>query len=198
MSGVSMEEIKKLRDISGAGLADSREALEASGGDIDKAFDFLRKKGASKAQSRAHKEAKEGYIGSYVHNGRIGVLVEVNCETDFVARNEKFQEFVRNIAMHIAASNPFYLTSEDVPADVVAKEKEIYKEELLKEGKPENIIENILEGKMAKYYEQVCLMNQKYIKDDAKTIEELLQELVASIGEKTVIKRFTRYELGLE
>lgn len=193
-----MEEIKKLRDISGAGLADSREALEASNGDIDKAFDYLRKKGASKAQSRAHKEAKEGYIGSYVHNGRIGVLVEVNCETDFVARNEKFQEFVKNLAMHIAASNPLYLTSEDVPADVVNKEKEIYKEELLKEGKPESIIENILEGKMAKYYEQVCLMNQKYIKDDSKTIEELLQELVASIGEKTVVKRFTRYELGLE
>lgn len=193
-----MEEIKKLRDMSGAGLADSREALEESNGDLDKAFDFLRKKGASKAQSRAHKEAKEGFIGSYIHNGRIGVMVEVNCETDFVARNEKFQEFARNLAMHIAAANPLYLTSDEVPAEVIKKEEEIYKEELLKEGKPENIIENILKGKMAKYYEQVCLMNQKYVKDDSKTIEELLQELVASIGEKTVIKRFVRFEIGLD
>lgn len=195
---VTIEQIKKLRAQTGAGLTDCKEALEASKGDMEKAYDYLRKKGMAKAQKRAEKEANNGFIGSYIHNGKIGVLVELNCETDFVARNEKFQDLARDIAMHIAASTPLYISTDEVPEEVLEKERKIYKEELLKEGKPEKIIDNIVEGKLNKYYEEVVLLKQLFVKDNSKKIEDLLNEAISSIGEKVLISRFVRFEVGIK
>jgi elongation factor Ts len=176
---------------------DCKKALEASGGDEEKALAWLREKGLSKAQKRAGKTASEGMIGSYIHmNGKIGVLVEINCETDFVAKSDRFQEFAKNIAMQIAATNPICVSPEDLPEEVLEKEKEIYKKQAEAEGKPENIIPRIVEGKLKKFYKEVCLLEQPYIRDDSLTIQDLLNELVSVLGEKIVIRRFVRFEVG--
>lgn len=191
---ISVEDIKKLRDSTGAGMMKAKEALEASDGDMDKAVQYLREKGQASAAKKADREARAGVIEAYVHGGRIGVLVEINCETDFVARTEDFKAYARDIAMHVAAANPEYLDSEAVPAEIVAKEREIYRKEV--EGKPAEIIEKIVDGKLAKFYEGVCLLKQPFIKDPDKSVEQLTGELVAKIGENVVIRRFERYELG--
>jgi len=191
---ISVEDVKKLRDQTGAGMMKAKEALEHSGGDFDQAVKYLREKGEATAAKKSDREARAGLIESYVHSGRIGVLVEVNCETDFVARTDDFKAFVRDVAMHVAASNPEYLNSEAVPAEVVESEKGIYRKEV--EGKPAEIIEKIVEGKLAKFYEQVCLMNQPFVKDPDVTVGKLTTDLVAKLGENIVIRRYERMELG--
>ncbi len=194
---ITAKMVKQLRDKTGAGMMDCKKALEASSGDEEKAVAWLREKGISKAQKRAGKTASEGMVGSYIHmNGKIGVLVEINCETDFVAKSDKFQEFAKNVAMQIAAANPAYVSSEDVPEEVLEKEKEIYSNQAKSEGKPENIIPRIVEGKLKKFYKEVCLLEQPYIRDDSITIQDLLNELVSVLGEKIVIRRFVRFEVG--
>jgi elongation factor Ts len=191
---IAIEDIKKLREQTGAGMMKAKEALEASQGDYDKAVQWLREKGEASAAKKADREARAGVIEGYVHSGRIGVLVEINCETDFVARTPDFKEFARDVAMHIAAANPEYLKPEDVPADVVDKERAIYRKEV--EGKPAEIIEKIVDGKLAKYYEQVCLLNQPFVKDPDVTVGKLTTNLVGKLGENIVIRRYTRMELG--
>ncbi len=191
----NIEDIKKLRDLTGAGMMKAKEALEEAGGDIGKAQENLRKAGLASAAKKADRVAREGVIEAYVHGGKIGVLVEINCETDFVARTDDFKVFARDVAMHIAASNPEYLNPEEVPAEVVEKEKEIYRAEV--QGKPEEVMEKILGGKIAKYYEGVCLTKQPFVKDPDKSIEQLTGELVAKLGENIVIRRFSRVELGI-
>ncbi len=194
---ITAKMVKQLRDKTGAGMMDCKKALEASSGDEEKAVAWLREKGISKAQKRAGKTATEGMVGSYIHmNGKIGVLVEINCETDFVAKSDKFQEFAKNVAMQIAAAHPAYVSSEDVPEEVLEKEKEIYSNQAKSEGKPENIIPRIVEGKLKKFYKEVCLLEQPYIRDDSITIQDLLNELVSVLGEKIVIRRFVRFEVG--
>lgn len=176
---------------------DCKEALQASDGDFDKALDYLRKKGLSAATKRSSKAAKEGTVASYIHmQGRIGVLVEVNCETDFVARTENFQAMARDIAMHIAAANPTYLKPDDVPEAVMDKEKAIYREQAQAEGKPEKIWDRIIEGKLKKYYEEVCLLNQKFVKDMDITVETLVKNMIATTGENIIVRRFVRFQLG--
>jgi elongation factor Ts len=192
----TLEEIKKLREVSGAGMMDCKKALEESKGDMDKAIECLRKKGAAVAAKRAEREAKEGVIAIYSHGGRLGAMVEVNCETDFVAKNEGFKAFAQEIAMQIAGANPLYVSREEVPAEVVEKEKEIETEKLKAEGKPENIIEKILEGKLDKFYGEVCLLEQAYIKDPDLKVQSLIDEQVAKIGEKIQISRFARFAVG--
>lgn len=191
---IAIEDIKKLRDQTGAGMMKAKEALETAGGDFDAAVKYLREKGEATAAKKSDREAREGLIESYVHSGRIGVLVEINCETDFVARTEDFKTFAKDVAMHIAAANPEYLKSEDVPAEVVASEKDIYRKEV--EGKPAEIMEKIVEGKLAKYYEQVCLLSQPFVKDPDVTVGKLTTDLVAKLGENIVIRRYERMELG--
>jgi len=194
---ITAKMVKELRDKTGAGMMDCKKALLESGGDEEKALAWLRQKGLSKAQKRAGKTASEGMIGSYIHmNGKIGVLVEINCETDFVAKSDKFQEFAKNIAMQIAASSPQYISPEDIPQEVLEKEKEIYANQAKEEGKPENIIPRIVEGKLKKFYKEVCLLEQPYIRDDSLSIQDLLNELVSVLGEKIVIRRFVRFEVG--
>lgn len=191
--------VKKLRDKTNAGMMDCKDALSASGGDFDKAVEYLRKKGLSAATKRSSKAAKEGVVASYIHmQGRIGVLVEVNCETDFVARTDNFQTMARDIAMHVAATNPTYLSPEEVPEDVLAKEKQIYQEQAQAEGKPEKIWERITEGKLKKYYEEVCLLKQKFVKDMDITVETLVNNMIANTGENIVVRRFVRFQLGAE
>jgi elongation factor Ts len=191
---ILVEDIKKLRDMTGAGMMKAKEALTASDGDMDKAVVWLREKGEATAAKKGEREAREGMIEAYVHGGRIGVLVEINCETDFVARTDDFKAFARDIAMHVAAANPTYLNAEAVPAEVVEQEKAIYRKEV--EGKPAEIIGKIVDGKLAKYYEGVCLVNQPFIKDPDTTIDKLTKEVIAKLGENIVIRRFVRYELG--
>lgn len=195
---ITLEIIKELRKKTGVGVQDCKEALEASNGDFDKAIDVLRKKGILKAKKRSSREASNGFIGSYVHGGQIGVLVELMCETDFVARNEKFQKLAHEIALHIAASNPIYVSCDDVPKKVQDKELEIISERLKDEGKPENICEKIAEGQMKKFYEETCLLEQPYVRDEKKKIKDLIDEAVASFGEKIEIARFIRLVLGEE
>ena len=188
--------IKQLRDLTGAGVADVKEALEEAKGDIEKAKDILRLKGQKSAAKRTERSASQGLVGSYVHsNGKIGVLVEVNCETDFVARTADFQELVHNIALQIAAAAPEYVKSEDVPAEIVAKEKSICAEEMAEEKKPEAIKEKIIEGKLQKFYSSVCLINQPFIKDDKKKIQDLITETIAKTGENIQVKRFIRFSM---
>lgn len=197
--GISAAVVKKLRDKTNAGMMDCKEALQATGGDFDNALDYLRKKGLSAATKRSSKAAKEGTVASYIHmQGKIGVLVEVNCETDFVARTENFQGMARDIAMHIAAANPTYLNPEEVPEDVMDKEKAIYREQAQAEGKPEKIWDRIIEGKLKKYYEDVCLMNQKFVKDSDITVETLVKNMIATTGENIIVRRFARFQLGEE
>jgi elongation factor Ts len=191
---ISVEDIKKLRDMTGAGMMKAKGALEAANGDFDKAIEELRKSGAASAEKKADREAREGVVEGYVHSGRIGVLVEINCETDFVARTEDFKTFARDIAMHIAAANPLFLSPEQVPAEAIESEKRVYVEDT--KGKPEEIAAKIVDGKLAKYYENTCLTKQAFIKDPEKSIEDLTKELIAKLGENIVIRQFKRMELG--
>ncbi len=194
---IDTKDIAKLRSQTGAGMMDCKSALEKAGGNYERAVEILRKKGVAKAAKRASKVAAEGLVRSYIHaGGKIGVLVEVNCETDFVAKTNDFKELVNDVAMHIAAMAPLYVGVQDVPAEAREKEKDVYREQLKNEGKPEDMIEDIVQGKMNKYYSEVCLLKQPFIKDEDKTIEQLLTQASGEIGEKITMRRFARYELG--
>jgi len=194
---IDMEAVKELRHRSGAGVLDCKKALQECGGDIEKAVDYLREKGLAKAAKKAGRTASEGLVFSYIHtNGKIGTLVELNCETDFVARTDEFQELGKEIAMHIAAAAPLYISVEDVPAEDLEREKEIYKAQALEEGKPEHIVEKIAEGRLAKFYEETCLLEQKYIRDPEKKIKDLIIEKIAVLGENIVVRRFSRFSIG--
>ena len=194
---ITATQINELRKITGAGLLDCKKALEETAGDQEKAVDYLRKKGLAAASKKAGRIASEGMVGSYIHaGGKIGVLVEVNCETDFVAKNELFQSFVRDIAMHIAAASPQYVRREEVAADVLEREKDIYRAKARETGKPENIIEKIIEGQVNKFYADICLLEQAYVKDPDKTVQTYLSETIASIGENISIRRFAKFVLG--
>ncbi len=196
---ITSEEVKKLRDKTGVGMMDCKKALEACGGDFDKAVEYLRKKGIEVANKRSGRQASQGMVSSYIHlGGKVGVLVEVNCESDFVAKSEHFTTFVKDVSMHIAASSPDWVSREEVPQDVLDKEKEILKEQALKSGKPEKVIEKIIEGRITKYYAEHCLLDQPFVKDTDKTVKQLLDELMAKTGEKCLVRRFTRYQLGEE
>ncbi|WP_028595548.1 translation elongation factor Ts [Paenibacillus assamensis] len=194
---VNASAVKELREKTGAGMLDCKKALEEANGDIARASEILREKGLAAAAKKGDRIATEGVVQSYIHaNGRIGVLVEINCETDFVAMTDQFQAFAKDIAMHIAASAPKFVRREEVSADEIEKEREILKAQALNEGKPEKIVEKMVEGRISKYYEEFCLMEQSFIKDPDKTIEDLLKEKIATIGENISIRRFVRYELG--
>ncbi|MDQ5986937.1 MAG: Elongation factor Ts [Syntrophus sp. SKADARSKE-3] len=196
---ITSDMVKQLRVKTGAGMMECKEALTASEGDFDKAIDFLRKKGLSAATKRSSKAAKDGTIASYVHmGGKIGVLVELNCETDFVAKTDDFQAMGKDIAMHVAASNPTYVRPSEIPADAMEREKEIYRGQLQAEKKPEKIWDKIIEGKLNKYYEEVCLLNQKFIKNTDITVETLINNMIAKTGENIVLRRFARFQLGEE
>jgi elongation factor Ts len=196
---ITAKMVKDLRDKTGAGMMDCKEALQAANGDFEKSIEYLRKKGMSAATKRSSKAAKEGAIASYIHmQGRIGVLVEVNCETDFVAKTDDFKNLTKDIAMHIAASNPSYVKSEEIPETVLNKEREIYRSQVLAEGKPEKVVDKIVEGKLKKFYEDVCLLDQKFIRDQNITIGTLLSNLIAKTGENIIIRRFARFQLGEE
>jgi elongation factor Ts len=194
---VSIEQIKELREVSGAGIMDVRKALEETNGDFDKAKEILREKGLATAAKRADRESSEGVVELYSHgDGRVGVMVEVNCETDFVARSENFRTFAHELALQIAAASPRYIREEDIPEEVLEEERERARQLGMDEGKPENVIERIVEGRLAKFKDEVCLLRQSYIRDDEMTVEQLLLDHVASIGENIVIRRFVRWELG--
>ncbi|CAM2891498.1 translation elongation factor Ts [Paenibacillus sediminis] len=194
---VSASAVKELREKTGAGMLDCKKALEEANGDLTKAVELLREKGLAAAAKKAGRVATEGVVESYIHaGGRIGVLVEVNCETDFVAKTDQFKEFVRDIAMHIAASSPLFVRREEVPQEVLDKEREILRAQALNEGKPEKIVDKMVEGRISKYFEENCLMDQSFIKDPDKTIATLLNEKISTIGENISIRRFVRYELG--
>ena len=194
---ISTELVKELRERTGIGMMECKKALAESHGDIEKAITLLRKKGHARAKDKMDRKASEGAIGAYIHlNGKIGVLVEVNCESDFVARNEEFQELVKNIALHIAAASPSYVSSEDVPQEILDEEREIIREQFKDSGKPPEIIEKIVDGKLGKFFQEACLLDQPYIKDDKITVKDLVTAFIAKFGENVVIRRFTRYELG--
>ncbi len=188
------ELIKELRELTGAGLMDVKEALDATHNDKDAAVDYLRKKGAIKLTKKADRVANEGVIESYIHSGRIGVLVELNCETDFVARTDDFKSLARELAMHIAAANPLYVSIADVPAEVIEKEQEIYKEQT--QGKPADIVEKMMTGRVQKYYEEVCLLEQVYVKDGSMKVRDLISQAVSKMGENVQVRRFARFVLG--
>jgi elongation factor Ts len=197
MTTISATLVKQLREKTGAGMMDCKQALTECEGDMDNAVDFLRKKGLATAQKRAGRAMTEGTVQSYIHmGGKLGVLVEINCETDFVAKNEDFVDFARNIAMHIAASNPLGIRPEDIPEEIVNREKEIYQAQTLELGKPENVVAKIVEGKMNKFFKENCLLNQPYVRDPELSVEDLLNELIAKIGENITIRRFVRFQTG--
>ena len=197
MAQITAEMVKELRQATGSGIMDCKRVLGEADGDMDLAVDLLRKKGLAKAAKRAGRSTSEGVVYSYIHTGaKLGVLVEVNCESDFVAKTEDFQDFAKNIAMHIAASNPAGLNPEDVDQAVVAKEREIFSAQMIEEGKPENMIGKIVDGKIEKFYKDVCLMSQQYVKDPQKTIADLVKETISKIGENIQIKRFARFKIG--
>ena len=197
MAEISAALVKQLREKSGAGIMDCKSALKECDGDIEKASDFLRKKGLATAAKRAGRAMSEGVIESYIHmGGKLGVLVEVNCETDFVAKNDDFKEFAKNVAMHIAATGPVGLKEEDVPEEVVIREKDVYRGQALELGKPEKMIEKIVAGKLNKFFKENCLMNQAYVRNPDMTIADLINELIAKIGENITIKRFERFQIG--
>ncbi|MBC2709917.1 MAG: translation elongation factor Ts [Desulfosarcina sp.] len=199
MSDISAAMVKELREKSGAGIMDCKAALGECGGDLEKAIDFLRKKGIATAAKRAGRATSEGTVQSYIHmGGKIGVMVEVNCETDFVAKTDDFNEFTKNIAMHIAATNPVGIAAEDVPQEMIDREREIYKAQVLEMGKPEQMVEKITEGKLNKFFKESCLMNQQYVKEPDKTIADYLNEVIGKTGEKITIKRFARFQIGTE
>ncbi len=194
---ITASDIAKLRAQTGAGMMDCKQALEECGGDAEKAVEWLRKKGITKAAKRAGKVAAEGVVASYIHGGgKVGVLVEVNCETDFVAKTDAFKALVGDIALHIAAVNPRYVSRSEVPGALVEKEKNVHREQLLTEKKPAEMIEKIVEGKMGRFYSEICLLEQPFIKDEDKTIEQLLTEKTGETGEKITVRRFARFELG--
>lgn len=196
MAKVDIKEIKRLKDLTGVGMTDAKKALVESDGDFDKALEAMRVKGMAKADKKSEREAKQGLIGSYVHSDRIGVLVEVNCETDFVARTEDFQSFVHDISMQVAASSPQFVSRDDIDKKTLDKETDLVKKELKASGKPDKIIEKITEGKMEKYFSEVCLLEQPYIKNPDQTVGDYQKEIVSKLGENIVIRRFARLELG--
>jgi elongation factor Ts len=197
MATISADLVKQLREKTGAGIMDCKSALADNSGDMEKAVEHLRKKGLATAAKRAGRAVSEGTIQSYIHmGGKLGVMVEVGCETDFVAKNEDFQEFARNIAMHIAASNPLGIVSEDIPQQTIDKEREIYKAQAKETGKPDNILEKIAQGKLQKFIKENCLMDQPYVRNPDITVADLLNELIAKIGENITIKRFARFQVG--
>jgi len=194
---ISAEQIKALREVTGAGILDCRRALEEAGGDIDKAVEILRERGLAKAAKRADREASEGVLELYSHGGgRVGVMVEVNCETDFVARSEAFRTFAHEVALQIAAGDPQYIAPEDIPEEVLEQERQKARRLALDEGKPEHITDRIIEGRLEKFKDDVCLLRQAYIRDDSITIQDLLNQNIAAIGENIVIRRFVRWEVG--
>ncbi len=188
--------VKELRETTGAGMMDCKKALVEKDGNMEEAVKFLREKGIAKANKKMDRIAAEGIVASYIHGGRIGVIVEINSETDFVAKNEEFQEFAKDVAMQVAAANPQYVKIEQVPQEAIEKEKEVLRNQALNEGKPEKIVEKMVEGRIAKYYKEVCLLEQSFIKDPDKTIDQLLKEKIAKIGENISIRRFARFEVG--
>ncbi|MGI5875200.1 MAG: translation elongation factor Ts [Dethiobacteria bacterium] len=194
---ITAEMVKELRSLSGAGMMDCKKALVETQGDKDKALNLLREKGLAQAAKRAGRTASQGLIDSYIHlGGKVGVMVEVNCETDFVARNEEFRSFVRDLCLQVAATNPAYLSREDVPEQVLENEREILKKQALRENKPEKIIDKIVSGRIEKYYEENCLLEQAFIKDQDISIKELLNNKIAQMGENIIIRRFVRFEMG--
>lgn len=195
--GITAEMVKELRQATGAGVLDCRKALEASNGDFDAAVAYLREKGLAEAAKRTDRAASEGVIEVYAHPGnRVGVMLEVNCETDFVARTPEFRALAHDLALHIAFAAPRYITRDEVPSDVIEAEKAIYRAQALEEGKPEHIVDRIVEGRLEKFYRTVCLMEQPFVKDEDRTVEEVIKEHIARIGENIVVRRFARYELG--
>lgn len=196
MSKISASLVKELREKTGAGMLDCRNALQETDGDLEKAVDLLREKGLSKAAKKSSRIAAEGLVEAYIHGGRIGVLVEVNSETDFVAKTDEFKEFVKDVAMQIAASSPKYVSREEVPEDIINHEKEVLTQQAMNEGKPQNIAEKMVEGRIEKFYKEIVLLEQPFIKDPDKSIETLLKEKIAKIGENIKIRRFVRFEVG--
>lgn len=197
MGTISASMVKELREKTGAGMMDCKEALKECDGDIEKSVDFLRKKGLAKAAKRSGRETSEGVVESYIHmGGKIGVLVEVNCESDFVAKTDDFKEFARNVAMHIAATSPEGVEAEDIPEAVVERERQVYREQVLEMGKPENIVDKIVDGKMKKFFAEACLMQQPYVKNPDISVQDYLNDTVAKIGENIKVKRFARFQLG--
>jgi elongation factor Ts len=193
------EKVRELRDKTGAGVMDCKEALAASGEDLEKAVDFLRKKGLASASKRAHREARDGVVSAYIHaGGKLGVLIEVNCETDFVARTGQFQELVKSLAMQVAAANPQWVSRDQVPPEVVEREREIYRQQMADQKKPAQVLEKIIEGKLAKFYEDSCLVDQAYIRDTSGKLRvgDLVTQVSAQTGEKIVVRRFVRFQVG--
>jgi elongation factor Ts len=194
---ITAGQVKELRERTGIGMMECKKALEEAGGDAERAIEILRKKGYARAKEKADRATSEGLVGAYIHtNGKIGVLVEVNCESDFVALTKEFKELVKNIAMHIAASSPLYIAPENVPADIVDKEKDIIREQFKDSKKPAEIVEKIVQGKLSKFYEEVCLLEQPYIKDDKTKVKDLITGFIAKFKENTKISRFVRYQIG--
>jgi elongation factor Ts len=194
---ITSKMVKDLRDRTNAGMMDCKKALSETGGDMEKAVDFLRQKGLAVARKRADRATSEGVIQTYIHaGGKLGVMVEVGCETDFVAKTDSFLEFAKNIAMHIAAANPVAITREEVAPEMLAREREIFKNQALDSGKPEQIIDKIVSGKLEKFYADVCLLEQKYVKNPDLAIQDLLNEIIASLGENISVKRFCRFQVG--
>jgi elongation factor Ts len=197
MAEISAQLVKQLRDLTGAGFADCKKALEKVGGDLEKAKDELRKQGVASAEKKSSRAAQQGVIGTYIHPGyQLGVLIEVNCESDFVARTDDFQELVKDIAMQVAAADPRYVRRADVPAEILDKEREIARERAKNEGKPDKILDKIVEGRLEKFYEEVCLMEQPFIRENTLTIEELVKQKIAKLGENIVVARFARFKVG--
>ena len=193
----TMAQLKEIRERTGAGVVDCKKALKESDGNIEKAITFLREKGLAAAAKRAGRVAAQGMVGSYIHGGgKIGVLVEVNCETDFVARTDEFQQLIKDVAMQVAASNPRYIHRDEVPAQEAEKERAIYRTQTLESGKPENVIDRIVEGRLEKFYSEQCLLEQGFIREPGKTIEQLVKEVVARTGENIVVRRFARFQIG--
>ena len=196
---LDMESVKKLREQTGISILECKKAVEESGGDLSKAADILRKKGFEKAKAKSTRVTNQGAVGSYIHmKGKIGVLLELGCETDFVAQNEDFLLLLKDVAMQVAAMNPRYISEKDIPAGDLEKEKEIYRAQLKSSGKPANIIDKIVDGKMGKFYAETCLLHQNFFKDDSLTIEKLIAEKIHKTGENIVVKRFVRYQVGEE
>jgi len=194
---ITVAMIKDLRETTGAGVLDCRNALESAAGDFESAIAHLREKGLAAVAKRAEREASDGLVEAYIHHGsRVAVLLELNCETDFVARTDDFQELAHDIAIHIAFASPRYLTREDVPEEIVEQEKAGYRARALEEGKPEHIVDRIVEGRLEKFYEEVCLMGQAFVRDEDKSIQDLINEAIAKLGENIVLRRFVRYEVG--
>ncbi len=194
---ISAKLVKELRDKTGAGMMDCKKALTETNGDMDKAVEYLREKGIAKAAKKADRIAAEGVVESYIHaGGRIGVLVEVNCETDFVAKTDEFKAFVRDVAMQIAAMNPKYVRSEEIPESEVEKERQLLRQQALEEGKPEKIVDKMVEGRLKKHFKEICLLDQAYVKDPDKTVDQMVKEMIAKIGENINVRRFVRFEMG--